>query len=67
MELFLLGLAAGAIIGAAGFLFIRERNDEADWADLLDNQQRNLEELRAHAQGPRAVTRLTNRQRTIEL
>lgn len=68
MDLFMLGLAIGAILGTAAFLFVREREIPIpEWEELLEQQERRMAELYAIEQGPRAVTRLTNRERTVEL
>jgi hypothetical protein len=68
--MFLVGLASGGILGAAVAILLAERRMEAevkDWEELLTEQSGHIAELRQMRDTPRAVTRLTNRERTIEL
>jgi hypothetical protein len=68
--MFLVGLASGGILGAAVAILLAERridHEVKDWEDLLTEQQGHIAELRSVNPAPRAVTRLTNRERTIEL
>jgi gas vesicle protein len=68
--MFLVGLASGGILGAAVAILLAERKMEAevkDWEELLTEQSGHIAELRQMRDTPRAVTRLTNRERTIEL
>jgi hypothetical protein len=65
-----MGLAAGGILGAAVAVWLAERkigSELESWEDLLSEQQGHIAELRAVNDAPKAVTRLTNRERTVEL
>jgi gas vesicle protein len=64
---FIIGLATGALLGAAVAILFAERRVEkevADWESLLADQQGHIAELRAM---PRAVTKLTSRTKTVEI
>jgi gas vesicle protein len=68
--MFLVGLASGGILGAAVAILLAERKmstELQDWESLLSEQQGHIAELQAINPAPKAVTRLTNRERTIEL
>lgn len=65
--MFLMGLAAGAIIGGIGMVYLTERrmdDDLQDWEDALSEQQGHAGPV---SDAPVAVTKLTNRERTVEL
>jgi gas vesicle protein len=66
--MFFMGMAAGGVLGAAVAVWLAERKMEdevKDWEELLHEQSGHIAELRSMA--PRAVTKLTNRERTVEL
>jgi hypothetical protein len=68
--MFLMGLAAGSIIGAAIVIWLTERKIDEEvhhWEDLLTEQQGHIAELRPATDAPKAVTKLTSRERTVEL
>lgn len=76
METLLIGMAIGAFCGvAAGYLYAsRDQEEEImEWSQLLEAQERMAAELKTPAlttvvaQKPRAVTKLTHRERTITL
>lgn len=66
MITFFLGLAVGTGIGTAAvyYLILKDRLKEAnEWINILNEQERQLRDLNK----PKAVTRLTNRERTVTL
>lgn len=70
MELLLLGAVIGGIFGVATTMLILSRQQEEvtpEWADLLAEQQGHIPQFQKPLEEPRAVTRLTNRERTITL
>ena len=67
---FLAGLLAGGVLGAAAAMFFstRDRLEEAqDWIHAYSQQERDLFLPPPPPPPPRAVTKLTNRKRTIEI
>jgi hypothetical protein len=67
---FVIGLGAGGLLGAAIAIMLAERRVEqqvASWEDLLTVQSGKIAELREHRTMPRAVTKLTNRTKTVEI
>ena len=65
MELFVFGAVCGGVFVAASLFLLRVREEERDiatWAELLEQQERM-----AATYTPRAKTRLTNRQKTVEI
>lgn len=70
MEPFIIGVGIGCLVGiAAAYLIVSHRmnDDPPAWLDILKQQGIALEELEAHRAKPRALTRLTNHQGTVEL
>lgn len=69
MEQFVIGLAIGGVFGAALYYFLtrKEETEPPEWADLLADQQGHIAELRSLNAAPRAVTKLTHRERTLEI
>jgi hypothetical protein len=68
--MFFLGLGAGSVLGAALAIWVSERkisNHLEEWENLLSDQQGHIAELRAINEAPVAVTRLTNRKRTVTI
>ncbi|MFM2005451.1 MAG: hypothetical protein RLZZ09_1106 [Pseudomonadota bacterium] len=67
---FVLGLLAGGALGAAAAMLfsMRDRLEEAqDWIHAYSRQERELFRPSPPPPPPRAVTKLTNRKRTIEI
>jgi hypothetical protein len=63
---FIIGVMVGASVGTASiyFLILRDRLKEAnEWINILNEQERQIRDLNK----PKAVTRLTNRERTVTL
>lgn len=73
MTIFLTGVFLGALASFASLYFTvlrRERNDaEQEWTESYPHLEREFAALRQQLPppAPRAVTRLTNRERTITL
>lgn len=72
MITFLIGLSIGALVSFAllYFFVLRERTDaEPEWNETYPHLEREFAALRQQLPppAPRAVTRLTNRERTIQL
>lgn len=69
MELLGIGVLIGAVAGVAITMFLKERHrdDIPEWSDLLAEQQGHIANFPMPVEQPRAVTRLTHRERTVEL
>ena len=72
MTLFITGVFLGALASFASLYFTvlrREADEPEEWAENYAHLEREFQTLRNQLPppAPRAVTRLTNRQRTIEL
>ena len=70
MELLGIGVLIGAVAGVAITMFLKERHRDDDipeWSDLLAEQQGHIAHFPQPIEQPRAVTRLTHRERTVEL
>ena len=72
MTVFFTGVFLGALASFAAFYFTvlrRERDEPEEWLDDYGHLKRELQTLRQRepAPAPRALTKLTNRERTIEI
>jgi hypothetical protein len=65
MEIILLCSAAAASVGAAAGYLYATRQRVPEWPELIDEQKRMAAHFANAA--PRAVTKLTNRERTVIL
>jgi hypothetical protein len=66
--IFALGFVVGALAGATALYFwiLRDRLYEAnDWMQAFEHQKRQLEQSPTLHHSPRAVSRLTNRERNL--
>ena len=68
MELLIIGVALGAVVGATLCIFIKsdKEDDPREWHDLLSEQQGHIAELRQHTQPKPSFTHLTSRPRTLQ-
>lgn len=72
MTIFLTGVFLGALASFAALYFTvlrRERDEPEEWTETYPHLEREFAALRQQLPppAPRAVTRLTNRERTITL
>lgn len=67
MELLIIGVALGAVVGATLCIFIKsdKEDDPREWHDLLSEQQGHIAELRQHTLRKPSFTHLTQRERTL--